>query len=114
MAYQKGDVVLINFPNSDLKTAKLRPALIVQSGALETGLMQTIVIAITSKLFRAGLPSRVLIETSSPEWQQSGLKRSSVVIADNIVTVQNIDISTIIGRLPMGRIDLALRHVLDL
>lgn len=29
--YQRGDVILVLFPNSDLRTAKRRPALIVQA-----------------------------------------------------------------------------------
>ncbi len=48
------------FPNSDLRTAKTRPALIVQADTLQTGLPQVIVAMITSRLFRANRPSRVL------------------------------------------------------
>ncbi len=40
---KRGDVVLVLFPNSDLRTAKTRPALIVQAENLETGLPQVIV-----------------------------------------------------------------------
>jgi len=35
---KRGDVVLVWFPNSDLKTLKRRPALIVQADDLKTGL----------------------------------------------------------------------------
>jgi len=58
--YKRGDVVLVTFPNSDLKTAKLRPALIVQADDLNTGLSQVIIAMISSNLNRAGHPSRVL------------------------------------------------------
>jgi mRNA interferase MazF len=43
LSYRRGDVVLVLFPNSDLRTAKLRPALIVQADELQTGLPQLIV-----------------------------------------------------------------------
>lgn len=43
MSYKRGEVVLVLFPNSDLKTAKRRPALVVQADELQTGLQQTIV-----------------------------------------------------------------------
>jgi mRNA interferase MazF len=36
--YKRGDVVLVVFPHSDLQTAKLRPALIIQADGLDTGL----------------------------------------------------------------------------
>ena len=48
------------FPNSDLRTAKTRPALIVQADTLQIGLPQVIVAMITSRLFHANHPSRVL------------------------------------------------------
>lgn len=38
MPYSRGDIVLALFPNSDLRTAKRRPALIVQANNLGTGL----------------------------------------------------------------------------
>ncbi|MEG5089307.1 hypothetical protein QUB21_24075 [Microcoleus sp. AT9b-C4] len=34
MPYSRGDVVLVLFPSSDLRTAKRRPALIVQATAV--------------------------------------------------------------------------------
>jgi len=54
MTYKRGDVVLIRFPNADLKTYKKRPALIVQGDELQTGLQQKIVALITSNLNRTG------------------------------------------------------------
>ena len=55
--YKRGDVLLVLFPNSDLVTAKPRPALVLQADNLDTGLSQTIVAMITSKMFRANHPS---------------------------------------------------------
>ena len=56
--YKRGDVILVLFPSSNLRTAKLRPALIVQADNLQTGFPQAIVAMITSKMFRANHPSR--------------------------------------------------------
>ncbi len=70
---KRGDIVLVLFPNSDLVSAKTRPALIVQADNLRTGLSQIIVAMITSQMFRAGHPSRVPVWLDSPEGQQSGL-----------------------------------------
>ena len=51
--FKRGDVVLVSFPNSDLITAKTRPAIIVQADNLQTGLPQIIIAMITSQMFRA-------------------------------------------------------------
>jgi mRNA interferase MazF len=112
--YNRGDVVLVLFPNSDLRTAKLRPALIVQADGLGTGLAQVIVAMITSRLFRARHPSRVTILLRSPEGQRSGLLSTSVVMTDNLATVTEVAIDRTIGALPMNQVDAALRHTLGL
>ena len=54
MSYKRGDVVLLLFPHSDLLTAKRRPALIVQSDEIDTGIPQKIVAMITSNIQRTG------------------------------------------------------------
>lgn len=38
--YKRGDVVLVLFPNSDLRSAKTRPVVVVQATDLGTGLAQ--------------------------------------------------------------------------
>jgi len=53
----RGDVVLVLFPHSDLRTAKPRPALVVQANDLGTDLPQVIVAMITGKAFRAITPA---------------------------------------------------------
>ena len=57
--YKRGDVVLMLFPHSDLRTAKTRPALVVQADNLQTGLPQVIVTMITGQMFRLHRQSRV-------------------------------------------------------
>ena len=113
-SYKRGDVVLVLFPNSDLHTAKRRPALIAQADNLQTGLPQVIVAMITSRLFRANHPSRVIVKLSTPEGQKSGLLTDSVVMTDNLATVAEVAIDRVIGTLPMTDVDTALRHTLQL
>ncbi len=114
LRYRRGDVVLVLFPNSDLRTAKTRPALIIQAENLETGLPQVIVAMITSKMFRGNHPSRVHITLNSDNGKQSGLLTDSVVMTDNLATILEIAIDRTIGTLPMDEIDNALRHTLGL
>ncbi len=112
--YKRGDVVLAIFPDSNMLTAKPRPALIVQANNLRTGLSQLIVAMITSKMFRTNHRSRVPIILATPEGQQSGLITDSVVMTDNLATVAESEIDRVIGSIPMNKTDEALRHTLNL
>ena len=112
--YRRGDVVLVLFPHSNLRTAKPRPALVIQADELQTRLPQLIVTMITSRLFRSNHPSRITVLLSSPEGLQSGLLSDSVVMTDNVATIALSEIDRVIGRLPMARVDEAIRHTLGL
>ena len=107
--YRRGDVLLVWFPHSDLRTFKRRPAVMIQRDGLNTGLPQVVLALVTSNLKRAGHPSRVLIERSAG----NGLLTDSVVMTDNIATILAKAIDRRLGRLKeMGRVDEALRLTL--
>ncbi|MDB5321375.1 MAG: transcriptional regulator [Phycisphaerales bacterium] len=111
MKCNRGDVVLVLFPDSNLRTAKRRPALVVQADHLKTGLSQTIVAMVTSNLARDGHPSRIRISLSTPAGHRSGLKTDSVVMTDNLATVFDAEIDRVLGSWgEMATIDAALRH----
>ena len=112
--YKQGDVVLVLFPNTNLRTAKRRPALIIQANNLETGLAQVIVAMITSNLARANHPSRIDIRRNSREGHQSGLLSDSVVMTDNLATIHEQGIYRVIGSLPLDNIKKALKHTFGL
>ena len=82
MKTRRGDVVLVLFPNSDLRTAKRRPALVLQRDNLRSGLEQTIVAMLSSNLARRGHPSRVFIAVSSPEGKATELRLDSIVMTE--------------------------------
>lgn len=115
MSYRRGDVVLVLFPDSNLRTAKRRPALVVQADDLRTGLFQTIVAMISSNLARTGHASRILISLGTPEARGSGLRADSVVMTDNLATVSEAEIDRAIGSLHgLAAVDDSLRHTLGL
>jgi len=115
MSYKRGDVVLVLFPDSNLRTLKRRPALVIQADGLATGLPQTIIAMITSNVARIGHPSRIAIAVATAEGKQSGLRSDSVVMTDNLATVADRAIDKAIGSLTsLANIDLALRHTLSL
>ncbi|MBE3119726.1 MAG: type II toxin-antitoxin system PemK/MazF family toxin [Candidatus Atribacteria bacterium] len=112
--YKRGDVVLVLFPHSDLRTAKTRPALIVQADDLDTGLPQVIVAMITSRMFRANHPSRMVVKLNTPQGRDSGLLADSVFMTDNLATITGLAVERVIGELPMKAVDKALKHTLGL
>ena len=115
MKTRRGDVVLVLFPNSDLRTAKRRPALVLQRDKLNSGLEQTIVAMISSNLARRGHPSRVFIAASSPEGKAARLRLDSVVMTDNLATIMESEIDSILGHLAnTTKVNAALRHTLSI
>lgn len=115
MKTQRGDIVLVLFPNSDLRTAKRRPALVIQRDNLATGLAQTIIAMISTNLARRAHTSRVFISNSSPEGKASGLRLDSVIMCDNLATVLESEIDSVLGRLTnLGAVEAALKHTLAL
>lgn len=112
--FRRGDVVLVLFPNSNLRTAKLRPALIVQADNLNTGLAQLVVAMMTSRMFRAEHPSRVTVRRDSPEGRHAGILTDSVVMTDNLATIAESEIDQRIGSLPMTQVEQAIKHTFAL
>lgn len=96
MPCNRGDVVLVLYPHADLRTAKKRPALVVQSDNVVTDLPQRIVAMITSNLERTG-PTRVLVRRDSPEGGAMGILTDSVIVADNLATVLDREIASELG-----------------
>jgi mRNA interferase MazF len=113
MNTKRGDVVLVQFPRSDMRGWDRRPALVVQADGLTTGLSQVVLSMITTNLSRAGHPSRVLVRVSSPAGIASGLLADSVIMTDNLATILEKAIHSVIGSIPdMSHVDAALRHTL--
>ena len=115
MKTRRGDVVLVLFPNSDLRTAKRRPALVLQRNELNNGLSQTIIAMISSNLARRGHPSRIFVNRDSTVGQTAGLRLDSVIMTDNLATVMESEMDSILGHCPeMRAVDAALKHTLAL
>jgi mRNA interferase MazF len=115
MKTRRGDVVLVLFPNSDLRTAKRRPALVIQRDELSSGLAQTIVAMISSNLARRGHDSRIFVSRNSAEGNAAGLRLDSVIVTDNLAAVFETELNSALGHLPdIKTVDAALKHTLAL
>jgi len=110
---KRGDVVILNFAGS-----KQRPAVVIQNDKNNARLINTILVQVTSNTKLAGKePTQVLIDVSTPDGQQSGLKHNSAVKCENIATQLLSDVQRVIGRLTgplMQQVDAALKASLDL
>jgi mRNA interferase MazF len=70
MAFQRGDVVLVPFPFSDLSTTKVRPAIVVSGAQYHREEPDLLLAAVTSNVAAATGNLDYPIE----QWQQAGLK----------------------------------------
>jgi mRNA interferase MazF len=115
MTCRRGEIVLVLFPDSNLRTSKRRPALVVQSDSLDAELPQTVVAMISSNMARAGHPSRVAVRIDSEAARGSGLLMDSVIVTDNLATIRHSEIDRVIGVFAgMSEVDSALRTTLAL
>jgi mRNA interferase MazF len=117
MNTQRGDVVLIDYPYGAGGSTKVRPVLVIQNYRDNQRLLNTIVAQITSVTRRALEPTQVLIELTTPEGQQSGLRQDSVINFVNLFTLDQGRILRKLGRLPdslMQEVDICLKIALQL
>ena len=75
MAFQRGDVVLIPFPFTDLSTAKTRPAIVVSSNTYHSVRSELLLAYVSSQLSKAN----PLIDYSLIHWKSAGLPKPSFV-----------------------------------
>src|SRR3989344_3538624 len=89
--FVKGDVVVLEFPFSDLTSYKRRPALIIKVPRGE----DVIICQITAESQEKG----VEISIKNNEFAKGGLKRDSYVRIDKITTIKETRIKYKIGSL---------------
>ena len=115
MKCERGDVALVDFPNSNLQTFKRRPVLVVSRGDLQTGLDQILVAMITSHNANWEHPSRAALSLDSAAGRQSGIRLDSLIMTDNVATILTVAVVRKLGHLTdMSTVDAALRHTLCL
>ena len=97
---KRGDVIIVDFPFSDATGRKIRPALILQADEWNRRLSDTILALITSSRSRfTGSATQLPIDISTPDGRESGLRLSSVVQCENLVTIDKSFVIHTIGNL---------------
>jgi len=74
MTYKPGDVVLVNFPFTDLVSSKVRPAIVMTiTGA------DVIILGIFSKIPERFQESHFVIDETDEYFPKTGLKKKSII-----------------------------------
>ncbi|MDB9425656.1 type II toxin-antitoxin system PemK/MazF family toxin [Microcystis aeruginosa CS-564/01] len=83
----KGQIVLIQFPFDDLSSSKVRPAYCLTN---KIGGYQHIIFAlITSRIPENLLRTDIILSSESPDFMISGLRQSSAIRLDHLVTLRS-------------------------
>ena len=102
--HNRGDVVLVPFPFTDLRGQKVRPALILSNDGYNAATRDVILAMITGNVTAAMRPGDYLLTN----WQSANLVAPSIVRA-KLTTVLDSRIHRVIGQL--SPIDLAMVEV---
>jgi mRNA interferase MazF len=114
---RRGEIVMAVAPYASDPRNKRRPVLVVLNDRDNARLQNTVVAVITSNLRRRHDSSHYLIEIATPDGQQSGLFRDSLVSCNNLLTIRRDHIDRLVGSLSpqaMQQVDQCLRAALDL
>jgi mRNA interferase MazF len=91
---------MVDWLYSDRTGSKRRPAVVVQSDALNQALDDTILALVTSSAWRrVGAMTQLPVDLSTPEGKQTGLIINSVIQCENLVTVDQQFILSVRGSL---------------
>jgi mRNA interferase MazF len=116
MNVSRGDIVLVDYPFSDRTGSKVRPALVVQSDALNRRITDTILASISRSAHRASA-TQLFLSISTSEGAETGLRQDSMIQCENLLTYDQRLIIARIGRLPaqlLDRTSVCLKAALDL
>lgn len=106
-----GDIVLIRFPQTDLKTGKLRPALVI---AVAPGRHPDLLLAlITSRTYQAIPKFDEIIDPSDADYSVTGLKARSVVRLARLASVESSIINARLGKVSSMRLQHIRKRLAD-
>jgi mRNA interferase MazF len=112
MTFQRGDIVLVPFPFSDLSTAKVRPAIVISSDLYHTTEPDLLLAALTSQVARATGPFDYQLQ----DWHAAGLRFPSA-LKPVLITLDPSRVVHHIGKLSaadLAQVEERLRRALGL
>ncbi|MBI4680382.1 MAG: type II toxin-antitoxin system PemK/MazF family toxin [Nitrospirae bacterium] len=95
MTYKPGDIVLVNFPFTDLLSSKVKPAIVITIKGADV-----IILGIFSKIPEKIKESHFLIAETDEYFAKTGLKKKSIIKTEKIAVIHNSNIKRTLGFLP--------------
>ena len=97
--FRRGDVILVRFPYiADPSKVKDRPAVIIQNNIGNRFGSNLIVATISSQIPDKKYPFHFWIHANSPEAEEAGVQRDSIVHAEIIITISKASVIKQLGR----------------
>ena len=113
--FERGKVILVPFPFTDLSSQKVRPGVILSN---PTRVKENVIVTfVTSKMSSSTAKQWVAITPKTKGFDQSGLKKPSLIRCDKIATLDKKIVLGEIGVLPsviMKKVDTSLKFTLGL
>jgi len=99
----EGDILLFRFPQSDLSTGKLRPALLIKR--IDGGFDDCLVCMISTQT-RHQIPKlEIVLPETMPSFDKTGLKKESLIRTSRLAVVQPSVFTGKLGTLPTEAFD---------
>lgn len=95
MTYKSGDIILVNFPFTDLVSSKVRPAVVITIKGEDA-----IILGIFSKIPEKIMDSWFVIDEGTEYFTKTGLKKRSVIKTEKIAVIHSSIIKRPLGSLP--------------
>lgn len=92
--FERGKIVLVPFPFTDLSSSKVRPALIVSDPKYAD--QDVSVLFVSSRLAKKKSPTDYSIKPADPHFKQTGLKVASFIKCNKVAT---LDKKIVLGEL---------------
>ncbi len=112
----RGDIVLVKFPFTDLSSSKVRPALVVSVDTYNQASKDSIFIFISSNI-SSQENTDVLVEKSHSEFKMTGLIGASIIKVDKIAVLEKSLASRKLGKAGpqlLKAVESRLKNILDL
>ena len=110
--YKRGDIVLVPFPFTDLRSAKQRPALVISPDALNSAREDLLLAGITSQIPDARAVDEFLIPQN--QLAAGGLPKPSIIKLVKLVALHRSLVIKRIGSLPAPSLAQALARIREL
>ncbi|MGB0653227.1 MAG: type II toxin-antitoxin system PemK/MazF family toxin [Thermoplasmatota archaeon] len=101
MTLDAGDIVLLPFPHTDLKSGKKRPALVLTDAAYHGDSLDVVLAYVTSQPQKGPW----VLPVTSKDLSSGGLVKESWVRVDRLATVEQRLVQRVAGRLAPAKMD---------